>query len=436
MSMIGSGFRGTSSRLALVAGGWLIAVGMLNPAMAADLGGDCCADLEERVAELEATVVRHANRKISLEISGQVNQALLWYDNNEESDVYVIDNDESSTRLNFSGEGTVRPGLAIGFQIEFDLQMGNNFTLNANDGDDGDLLQFRKSEWFIRDDALGTLTVGQGSFAADGTFESSFSEGWYSGVGYGTVITNNYIQLFDNISRTYLSTSWVTIGTDLDPERGNRVRYDTPTFAGFTLSASWGEDDYWDVAARYAGEWNGIEVIAGASYNENSDDQQCFANTVPENHTSDPANLTSNDSNCTTVNTWGGSIAFKHTSSGFHVQGGYVEVEFENTDGDNTVVSAREATNSNYWWTAAGWQGRLNDLGQSDITVQYIEASDVFVLGLEYTAWSIGFSQAIDAVGATAYIGYHHEEFEDNPLYGADVEGEIDRIVAGMLVTF
>ena len=43
------------------------------PAFAADLGGDCCADLEERVAELEATTVRKGNRKVSLSISGQVN---------------------------------------------------------------------------------------------------------------------------------------------------------------------------------------------------------------------------------------------------------------------------------------------------------------------------------------------------------------------------
>lgn len=39
-------------------------------AMAADLGGDCCADLEERIAELEATTVRKGNRKVSLEVSG------------------------------------------------------------------------------------------------------------------------------------------------------------------------------------------------------------------------------------------------------------------------------------------------------------------------------------------------------------------------------
>ena len=41
-----------------------------NPAKAADLGGDCCADLEERVAELEATTVRKGNKKVSVTLSG------------------------------------------------------------------------------------------------------------------------------------------------------------------------------------------------------------------------------------------------------------------------------------------------------------------------------------------------------------------------------
>ena len=45
-------------------------------AKAADLGGDCCADLEERVAELEATTARKGNRKMSLTISGQVNRSI------------------------------------------------------------------------------------------------------------------------------------------------------------------------------------------------------------------------------------------------------------------------------------------------------------------------------------------------------------------------
>ena len=55
-------------------------------AQAADLGGDCCADLEERVAVLEATTARKGNRKVSLTVSGWMNQALLVWDDGHDSD--------------------------------------------------------------------------------------------------------------------------------------------------------------------------------------------------------------------------------------------------------------------------------------------------------------------------------------------------------------
>ena len=45
----------------------------------------------------------------------------------------------------------------------------------------------------------------------------------------------------------------------------------SPTFGGFSVSASWGEDDMWDVAARYAGEFCGFKLAAAAAYNEVND---------------------------------------------------------------------------------------------------------------------------------------------------------------------
>ena len=61
-----------SSRFAIAAAlGLALGAGS---ARAADLGGNCCADLEERVAELEATTARKGNRKMSLTITGQVNR--------------------------------------------------------------------------------------------------------------------------------------------------------------------------------------------------------------------------------------------------------------------------------------------------------------------------------------------------------------------------
>jgi hypothetical protein len=50
--------------LAVIVGAVGAVVFAQKPAKAADLGGDCCADLEDRVAELEATTVRKGNKKV------------------------------------------------------------------------------------------------------------------------------------------------------------------------------------------------------------------------------------------------------------------------------------------------------------------------------------------------------------------------------------
>jgi hypothetical protein len=57
------------------------------------------------------------------------------------------------------------------------------------------------------------------------------------------------------------------------------VKYTSPTLAGFSLSTSFGgpdhvgarfdaEDDYWDVALRYAGEFAGFRVASGAGFQD------------------------------------------------------------------------------------------------------------------------------------------------------------------------
>ena len=90
----------------------------MSSAKAADLGGDCCADLEERVAELEATTVRKGNRRVSLTISGQVSTMVqYWRDGNnvDSSDFYVVDNVMSGgTFFQFAGSARINPQLVGG----------------------------------------------------------------------------------------------------------------------------------------------------------------------------------------------------------------------------------------------------------------------------------------------------------------------------------
>src|SRR5687768_6172070 len=68
------------------------ALGGSTPAAADGLpGGNCCADLEARVAELEATTVRKGNRRVSLTLSGQVTRQLMYWDDGDMADLYSVD---------------------------------------------------------------------------------------------------------------------------------------------------------------------------------------------------------------------------------------------------------------------------------------------------------------------------------------------------------
>ena len=74
-------------------------------AEAADLGGDCCADLEERVAELEATTVRKGNKKVKVELYGRMNRVINFWNDGAESNVYSLNNSYNTEPLRHQGEG-------------------------------------------------------------------------------------------------------------------------------------------------------------------------------------------------------------------------------------------------------------------------------------------------------------------------------------------
>ncbi len=105
---------------ALVAAG-VLAGGFATSASAADLGGNCCADLEERIAELEATTARKGNRKVSLTVSGWVAEQVLWWDDGRKSDVYVGGIGTTlASHVKFTGQATIVPGWTAGYVLQIE----------------------------------------------------------------------------------------------------------------------------------------------------------------------------------------------------------------------------------------------------------------------------------------------------------------------------
>lgn len=250
---------------------------LASSAGAADLGGNCCADLEERIAELEATTARKGNRKVSLTISGQVHTGVLFFDDGVEANAYVADQDNTSSRFRLLGNAKIDANWSAGFLLEVETESTgastNTVTQLADDGGAA-AIALRHSAWWIEHKQFGRVWVGQTSPATDdiiladtaGAGPAAFADQL---VGNSLIYRNAAGNLITN-GATTLSSNVVT-GGSFDTARRNLVRYDTPTIAGFRATATWGEDDFWDVALWYAGKIGDFKIVGGIGYFQDTD---------------------------------------------------------------------------------------------------------------------------------------------------------------------
>jgi predicted porin len=309
MDMFG-GLTKTSSRIAIAAalgttlGGFAMSS---TPVKAADLGGDCCADLEERVAELEATTVRKGNKKVSVTVSGWVVKLGEWWDDGSEQNFYVGDKHTTlSSHVQVSGTATIAPGWSGGYTLSLEMRGGsavgddNQFNDNVANSVTIDILSNQSvllSYMWLKSDRWGTVNWGQLSQATDNVALLPDLS--------GTIIESNAV-LFDGqgmFLRAHgakgadgLATSvangatWgasVTcisggggIGADCNGYPQNGVRYDSPTWGGFSVSGGFYEDDVKDIAVKYAADWwSNWKVSAAFGFSNVTDEGEPFAGT-------------------------------------------------------------------------------------------------------------------------------------------------------------
>ncbi len=400
--MIG-GLMKTTSRFALAAAAGLFVGGIaFTPANAADLGGDCCADLEERVAELEATTARKGNRKVSLEISGQVNRALLAWDDGVDSDAYIVDNAYSSTRFRFKGEAKMKPGWKAGFLIEIELTDADSDNVNQ-DNDEGpargeSFLFTRHANWFIESEKLGRITLGQTSGATDdltlinlgGSIDdpaANYAGGFFLRTGDDKVVSG---------------LRWVDLADGLDSARGDFVRYDSPSIYGFILSTAWGEDDVFDVALRFKKEWNSIRIAAGVGY-------------YSEQEGSTSAGVAREEVK--------GSLSVMHVPTGLYATfaGGEVEYDARDTN-EATFYYIQLGIDKKFFsygaTTVYGLYGQYDDynngksfdFGATEIEDGEEVAANQVLLGSEVNRYGFGVTQKFDSAALELYGVFNYYE--------------------------
>jgi len=451
--MIG-GLLKSASSVALFAALGLVAAAGVSPAQAADLGGDCCADLEERVAELEATTARKGNRKVSLTISGQVETAVMAWDNGDRSDVYIVDVPTvGGTFFQFNGAAKINPSLTAGFLIQVGLDFGGRSHQVSENDDDGvnpvggagsgdSTLVVTLANWYLDHKQLGRVTVGRANTATAGI----------SGIDLGGA------GVIANVNLGYWNRSFSAIGTgfrwnDLlggatvngsTLSRGNVINYTTPTLAGFSASAAWGENDVWDAALRYAGEFSGFRLAAGIGYLNNGSGVNEVTADIPANDgKGEPRQIK-------------GSASILHVGTGLYLSGSYVNVNNDQLgDVKDTVL----------WYVNGGISKNWTGLGNTVLYGEYARVDNAAIdtdkgagvtVGYgESTVWGLGIVQHIDAAAMELFLSYRHFDgrapggltapikgtgTDENPQFPAEAfaggDSEMDVVMGGARIRF
>lgn len=445
--MIG-GLLKSASSVALFAALGLVAVAGVSPAKAADLGGDCCADLEERVAELEATTARKGNRKVSLTISGQVSTMLMgWSDGNNARgrDLYVVDNVMSGgTYFALTGDAKINPNLSAGFNVTIALDSGGRSHQTTQVDDDGtnsgnsSLVGARATggfdtdivltlaNWYLDHKQLGRVTVGRINTTTAGiTTIDLGGAGVIANANIGYTQRGMLLALNDNL----LTGTWAAAlggntvnGAGLS--RANAISYTTPTFGGLSAGASWGEDDVWDVGVRYAGEFSGFRVAAGLGYIHNSsglgDANEAFdKNGAPQN--------------LARPNQIKGSASVLHVATGLYLTGAYVNQ-------DNDTAGRPDTT---LWYVQGGITKNWTGLGNTTLYGEYSRVTDGIVCGAgscqafggnandiitgsEARVWGVGVVQAIDAAAMDVFLAFRQYQADVDSAPGNLLNGNVN----------
>ena len=460
-------------KITALVGAGLLSAGLVTSANAADLGGNCCADLEERIAELEATTARKGNRKVSLTVSGWVGQQVTFWDDGVESNTYVHDLGSTlGSHVKFTGSAQISPGWTAGYVLQIEAIGSDGLTTNQTNPDgmaaynflgnqnlNGGLggVQTLQSYWFVKSDQLGKVSVGKQSQASDNAAILVDGSGSLVPANWVAFDVNNFAVRLKSGNLASLSPgsdlSLITWGNaqtcsgmggawgDCNGLTQNVVRYDSPTFGGFSVSASWGEDDMWDVAGRYAGEHHGFKLAAAVAYNETTD--QRYNNVggflVPAVPDMDYFQL---------------GVYVQHVATGLFGLFNYGDLDIDAPNVDNIET----------YYFKGGLRTKWNHLGATVFYGEYLRGdSGAAALNFEFTGqptdgadgatplaptlfqnselqvWGIGVVQEIDAAAMSIWVKYRNLQLDGLGLDGNEnaIEAEdFNYVGVGALINF
>ncbi len=359
--------------------------------------------LEKRVQALEKAggmYVTRTKKTMKLVVSGHINRHIQWRDDGTKTGITHTTSNFSRSRVRWIGTGKLTDDLSVQTYIE----LGNQSSVATNQdlNDNGDVngvaaLDERFIDLRITSKTLGKIYMGQGASGSE-----SVSEGDLSGTGLLSLNGNPALIGGSEVFQTAAGASTgITVGGVFNNFDGlgrrDRIRYDTPKFAGFQVTASHGNADAWDVALRYGGSIGGVKLLGRIGYA----DQE-------------------------TIN---GRSTVSGSASILLPMGLALTVGAGEAD---SKVTGAVIDDGEWRYAKIGYKFKGTELGQTRLFIDWSNNEDIETVGDDATSWGIGVIQIIEPLGAELQIGYRNFDL-DRVL--ADPE-DVDIVTVGLRVAF
>jgi len=285
----------------------------------------------------------------------------------------IVDNANSNSRVGFwyrqitdSGEFSINLETSLGLR-----QSGLVSQNRTPDNIDWQRTNIRKVEAIWKDDHYGTIYLGQGSMSSDGA--SGYDLSGTTLVLYNSIPDTAGAFQFRTTAGALSDETITQAFGSFDGRRKTRLRYDTPSFGGVRLSASYGEEvlnknvneTVADVGLMYSEQIGSVTMVGGLAYSRNE-----FEAKAPRHDTV-------------------GSFSLLH-DTGLNV----------------TVAAGNRDETGHYIYGKLGYQVEWLPLGRTAMAIDYYSGADKTSKGSESASVGISIVQSFDRAKIDVYLGY------------------------------
>jgi len=337
-------------------------------------------------ADIEATkttdkMVTSEFSNVNLSLYGHINKAVLFTDNGDSSDWFVVDNNNAQTRLGIKVAIDTGIGWIADGRLEYGIVSNASSDVNQFNNYDATSTNFRLrwADLSFKNAKFGKISFGKGDSASNNSAEIDIS---------GTTVAS-YSAIVDMAGSTF----WYDNSTNTRSEikikdvfnnfdglgRTDRLRYDTPSFGGFSFTACGSSGDAYDGALFFNRKYGKTKVAAGFGV-------------------ADPGDLESG----VDVQYSGSASILLSMGLNATFSAGYLNLEDDNRD---------DPTN---WWGKLGYQTKFYNAATTAFSIEYGQTSDLRTNEDKAKTWAVAIVHNITDWGTEFYMTYRNHQLDSD----------------------